>query len=181
MARQYRYIGPTDLLELVSQEPDEFVRRIGSPADVAAWVRGTGQALDAGKSVIATYIVDTEGYLWVGERRMEHVVCARGQPVLMAGEITFSLKGAAHVTYVTNQSTGYCPQPEGWAQLRAALDAAGIEHPGELSRAFEFRRCEKCSTLNLVKDDGLFCAVCDAPLPQEWNVGISRQRACPAV
>jgi hypothetical protein len=82
-----------------------------------------------------------------------------------------SLVHGVEVTYVTNQSTGYCPQPTGWEHVARALDAAGIERPDELSRAFEFRRCEKCQTLNLIKDDSFYCAVCDAPLPDEWNVG----------
>src|SRR5882724_10323791 len=139
MRREYNYVGPADLLELVSQQPDAFVRCIASAADVTAWVRETNQVLDGDKSVIATYIVDPAGRLWIGERRMEHVVVARGQRVLMAGEITFSLAGGVEVTYVTNQSTGYCPQPSGWEYVARALEAAGIEHPGELGRAFEFR------------------------------------------
>jgi hypothetical protein len=171
MSRAYRYIGPAELRELVSPEPDLYVRHIGAAADVLAWVKETGQVADAEKCVVATYIVDRAGRLWAGERRMEHVVVACGRPVLMAGEITFCLDGAPHVTWATNQSTGYCPQPSGWAALANALDGAGIEHPAELSRAFEFRRCEACGTLNLVKDDGLYCAVCDADLPKEWNVG----------
>jgi len=171
MLRVFRYVGPADLLDLVSQEPDAYVRHIGGAGDVAAWVKETEQALGPDKSVIATYIVDAERRLWIGERRMEHVVVARGQPVLMAGEITFSLEDGVEVTYATNQSTGYCPQPAGWEHLQHALNGAGIAHPGELSRAFEFRRCESCGTLNVVKDDGLYCAVCDKPLPETWNVG----------
>jgi hypothetical protein len=171
MPRTFRYIGPADLLELVSQEPDAYVRLIGCAADVSGWAKETGQLRGREREVIATYIVDADGRLWIGERRMEHVVVARGRPVLMAGEITFNLSGTPQVTNATNQSTGYCPQPGGWVHLRDALDAAGIAHPDTLSRAFEFRRCEKCDTLNLIKDDGLFCAACDTPLPEEWNVG----------
>lgn len=77
------------------------------------------------------------------------------------------------MTYVTNQFTGYCPQPSGWEHVARALDAVGINHPSELDRAFEFRRCGKCETLNLIKDDSYYCAVCDAPLQAEWNVGKS--------
>lgn len=50
-------------------------------------------------------------------------------------------------------------------------EAAGIEDPGELSRASELRRCASCETLNLVKDDSYYCAVYDAELPRVWNVG----------
>ena len=171
MFRVFRYIGPIDLLDLVSQESDAYVRHISGAADVAAWVKDTPQTLGSDNSVVATYIVDSQRRLWIGERRMEHVVVARGQPVLMAGEITFSLENGVEVTYTTNQSTGYCPQPAGWEHLKHALEEGGITHPGELSRAFEFRRCESCGNLNLVKDDGLYCAVCDKSLPCEWNVG----------
>lgn len=171
MPRAYRYLGPADLLELVSQAPDAYVRHIAGAADVAAWVQETGQALGPRDEVIATYIVDAQGQLWIGERRMEHVVVGLGGPVLMAGELTFELAGSPRVTEASNQSTGFCPQPAGWEHLQLALEAAGIAHPGALTRAFEFRRCESCGTLNLVKEDDFYCAVCDQPLPREWNVG----------
>jgi hypothetical protein len=42
--------------------------------------------------------------------------------VLSAGEITFSRKGKSLVVSdVTNQSTGYCPEPKSWKAVKASL------------------------------------------------------------
>jgi hypothetical protein len=170
MLHAYRYIGPADLLDLVSHAPDIHVRRIGCAADVAAWAQQTRQTLGPEGEVTATYIIDRERVLWIGERRMEHVVVARGEPVLMAGELTFELTVKPCVIGASNQSTGFCPEPSGWEHLRHALNVAGIAHPGALTRAFEFRRCEKCGMLQLVKDNDFYCAACDVRLPDQWNV-----------
>jgi hypothetical protein len=32
------------------------------------------------------------------------------------------------------------------------------------------RRCDVCATLNVVKEDWLVCAACDADLPVAWNL-----------
>jgi hypothetical protein len=70
---------------------------------------------------------------------------------------------------VSNQSTGYCPEPASWPAVARALDAAGIAHPGRFTVAVIFRRCDACGERNLVKDDWFECAICGAPLASEWN------------
>lgn len=103
----------------------------------------------------------------MADRRSEHVACAGGEAVLAAGELTVDERG--EVLEANNQSTGYCPEPSCWTALAAALDAAGIPRPPALTRAFCFRRCESCGERNLVKDRWFECALCGAPLPEQWN------------
>ncbi len=67
-------------------------------------------------------------------------------------------------------STGYCPEPESWPAVAAALDKAGIRHPNKFTRAFLFRRCENCKQTNIVKEDNFTCAVCGTELNKEWNL-----------
>jgi hypothetical protein len=53
-------------------------------------------------------------------------VCAGGENVLSAGGVTFGVEGAeVTVTEVTNQSTGYRPEPESRPYVEEALDKAG--------------------------------------------------------
>jgi hypothetical protein len=108
--------------------------------------------------------------LRVAPRRSEHVACAGGRPVLSAGEITFALAGrSVGVAEVSNQSTGYCPEPESWPAVEAALRRAGLEPPDGFSPACVFRRCEECGTVCLVKGGAFECAACGAGLPSKYN------------
>ena len=73
------------------------------------------------------------------------------------------------VTEITNQSTGFCPEPESWAAVSAALDNAGIEHPDGFTTGVIFRRCTRCGERNIVKDSWYYCGICDAKLADDWN------------
>jgi hypothetical protein len=118
----------------------------------------------------ATFIIDLEEQLWLADRHSEHVVCAAGKPVLAAGELVFGLSGGrVWVVEATNQSTGYCPQPECWGVVASTLDRLGIEHPTAFTAVFIFRRCTTCRTINIVKDGVFECAVCQADLSTAWN------------
>lgn len=138
--------------------------------DVILWVKVTGQEWDRDHSIIATFIIDIEGKLWIADRHSEHVQCAQGSDVLSAGEITFTveIQGIA-VSAITNQSTGYCPEPESWLSVAAALDNAGIPYPPGFTAAFLFRRCEACGMTNIIKEDVFECGVCQSELPTIWN------------
>ena len=74
------------------------------------------------------------------------------------------------VEQVSNQSTGYCPEPACWPALAAALDAAGVAHPGGFTTECTFRRCTGCGGTNVVKDAWFYCDVCGAELSRDWNL-----------
>jgi hypothetical protein len=144
--RRYRYVGPKDLLTLVTAS--------------------RGDAIDAKRAGTFTFVVTTDGVLRVAPRHSEHVVCAAGGEVLSAGEIRVE---RARVVSVSNQSTGYCPEPESWPAVAAALDRAGIAHSGGFTDVMIFRKCPECAQRNIVKDGDFTCAVCGAALPEKWN------------
>jgi len=163
----YSYVGPNELKAF----PSELTERcqVICWADVAEWMSKTIPAQRKG-SVVATFVVDSDGLLWIADRHSEHVACARGADVISAGEMTFEIDGGrVIVTDVTNQSTGYCPEPESWPVVAAALDKAGITHPDGFTRAFLFRLCKSCGQTNIVKEGNFTCAVCGNGLKQEWN------------
>ncbi|TWT91191.1 hypothetical protein Pla100_53650 [Neorhodopirellula pilleata] len=73
------------------------------------------------------------------------------------------------VERVTNQSTGYCPEPESWEAAADALDQIPVEHPDCFDPESVFRRCPTCSQINIVKDQWFVCGVCQSTLPALWN------------
>ena len=84
--------------------------------------------------------------------------------------MTFEVARAVELAEVSNQSTGYCPEPESWPTVAAALTQAGLQPPDGFTLACEFRRCPKCNGITLVKDGVLRCGMCDAALPSAYNV-----------
>jgi hypothetical protein len=74
------------------------------------------------------------------------------------------------IDYVSNQSTGYCPEPESWWAVAMALERAGFAHRKKFDFECHFRCCEKCKTINLVKEHIFICAVCDHDLPINYNI-----------
>jgi hypothetical protein len=159
----YQYVGSRGIAERVGLTVRGAL--IISPADAVRWIPRTST------EVTVTFVVSAEGTLLVADRHSEHVACAGGRGVRAAGELCFALEGArVTVTRVSNQSTGYCPEPESWAEVVVALRAAGLEPPAGFDPRCEFRRCVKCGTLNLVKCDVFECGVCEAELPVEYNV-----------
>lgn len=166
--RTYRYVGPEAIRRRAMSAPPGA--RIHTPADVRRWVRETGQTADRSGCVVATFVVDETGELLIADRHSEHVACASGRPVRAAGEITFAIdRDEVAVAAVSNQSTGYCPEPESWPATSAALTAAGLPGPDGYSPACVFRRCEGCGTKNIVKGDDFACGVCECELPTVYN------------
>jgi hypothetical protein len=169
MAKIYRYAGPQIIATRVAGQTAGC--SVDSPQDVRRWVRQSGQILERAGQVTATFVIDEAGTLRIADRRSEHVACAGGKPVLSAGEITFSITPAqVSVEWVTNQSTGYCPEPESWSTVAAGLTRASIQAPPRFSQEFVFRRCVRCGSLNVVRDNFFECGTCSAELPSEWNV-----------
>lgn len=160
--RRYRYVGPDAIRERPRGEPGAVMH---APAALATWLAAHPEAVTEG----ATFVVDERGLLRLAPRRSEHIDCAAGEPVLAAGELRFTRAGA--IAEVTNQSTGYCPDPECWPAVAAALTTAGLAAPAGFTRRYRFRRCPACAQINLIKDDWYACAACDAELPRAWNFG----------
>jgi hypothetical protein len=164
--RLYRYIGPKQIIDRV--RPELIGTPIRSPSDVETWIRTTAQELSAG-CVIATYVIDVDGVFRIADRRSEHVACAAGGKVRSAGEVTFAIHHGVEVIAISNQSTGYCPEPESWPSVAAAISAAGFEPPDGFTFACHFRICPACGAKNLVKDSVFECGVCNADLPAAYN------------
>ena len=124
----------------------------------------------SGDLIVATFVVDPLGDLLIADRRSEHVTCAGGKPVRSAGEMTFRIGKEVKVMEVSNQSTGYCPEPESIAAVADALARAELDGPDAFSPACIFRRCAKCDAITLVKESVFECGMCGAELPREYNV-----------
>ena len=165
--RAYRHLHP----EKTEAHPANSSRaRIAAANDVIHWLQQTRQRPDDDNTITATFIVDLDGALWIADRRSEHLACASGRDVLSAGEITFDLDAKPlSVVSVTNQSLGYCPEPESWLTVAKALQTVGIPAPGKFTAEFIFRRCDACGTTNVVRDHWFVCAVCSAELNETWN------------
>lgn len=152
---------------------------VASAADFSAWI---AERSAAELEEPFTFVIDTRGRLRLAPRRSEHVVCAGGQRVLGAGEIGFIRRSEAWaVAYVSNQSTGYCPDVASWEAVSTALDAVGILRPDGFTYEVIFRRCPRCAELNLVKEAFFACTFCEADLPAEWNIDLSTGSAGRAV
>ena len=163
----YRYVGPRHIAERIS--PERTGVPVTSPGAVRAWVRESAQDLSSGQ-VTATFVVDHTGALLIADRRSEHVACAGGRPVRAAGEITFRLATSVEVLEVSNQSTGFCPEPESWLAVAAALSGAGLVAPPGYTLACEFRRCAACGNITLIKHRVFECGMCRSELPVNYNV-----------
>ncbi len=158
MMCRYQYVGGADFNNQAAF--NTILTPIAAETDALAFLGTT-----------VTFIVDTDGLLWIADRHSEHVACARGGDVLSAGEMTFGNEdGKVAVVEVTNQSTGYCPEPGSWPAVAVALDRAGIQHPNGFTQSFLFRRCDSCGQTNIVKEGDFTCAVCGTELNQEWNL-----------
>ncbi|MCK9874115.1 hypothetical protein MRI28_31605 [Nocardiopsis dassonvillei] len=164
--RIYRYVGPDSLRSSV--RPGTEGRRIGTAAAFRAWAAEREVAEWAEPF---TFVISLEKTLLLAPRRSEHVACAGGARVLSAGEVAFRFReGRWTVAEISNQSTGYCPDPSSWPAVANALESAGLEHPGRFTHEFVFRRCIACRELNLVREGDFVCVFCEADLPATWNV-----------
>lgn len=164
---RYRYVGPPELRRLIGQPSDRCC--IQDEASLEKWLRQT-QPLRGGQAITGTFIIDLNEQLWIADRHSEHVVCAAGEDVLAAGEMTFAQRAQGIVVIeATNQSTGYCPEPACWPVVDRVLSRLRIPHPPCFTSEIILRRCTTCGTTNIVKDDIFECTVCGAELSETWN------------
>ena len=170
--RSYGYVGPADI-RAGAVRADAEGRPIRSAADFAAWVREQERD-DLAEPF--TYVVGPDWVLRLAPRRSEHVACAGGARVIGAGEIAFAREaGRWLVTEISNQSTGYCPDPDTWPVVAAAVERAELAHPGGFTHAFVFRRCPDCGEHNVVKEADFVCVFCAGELPMYWNIDPNAQ------
>ena len=164
--RVYSYVGPAEI-PAYGGEPQGFsVRSAEELADAL-------DRLGSPEGCTLTFVVDAGGILLVADRHSEHVNCAGGQPVLSAGELTVArTSGGVEVTDLTNQSTGYCPEPDSWVALERAIPD-GVTRPDYWTMEFTFRRCPKCEAINIVKEGFFFCGVYDSVLAKHPSRGHS--------
>ena len=166
--RPYVYVGPPEIKQ--RSKRGDHCRKVASVEDVLGWTNALLPKGQTRSTVPATFIIDTHEELWIADRHLEHVACAAGQAVLAAGEIFFERHGKhVGIEEITNQSTGYCPEPDCWGIVARVVDRAGICRPMFFTAAFTFRRCDRCGTTNVVKENVFECAVCLAPLSRVWN------------
>jgi hypothetical protein len=177
----YRYVGPKKIAERAPFAPAGT--RVESPEDVRRWIRQTGQEMDAAGQIVVTFVIDEAGWLRIADRRSEHVACAGAGPVQSAGEMTFCVsRDGVSVSWVTNQSTGNCPEVDSWPAVETALARASMAAPDGFSQAFEFRRCTCCGSINIIKDGIFECGACSTLLPEQWNLdaAIAVEQVAPA-
>ena len=87
---------------------------------------------------------------------------------LAAGGVLFRGTGAGwSVIEISNQSAGYCPDPDSWPALARTPDRLGLAHPGGFTHNVVFRRCPACGQPSIVRESDFACAVCDSPLPAQ--------------
>ena len=163
--KKYKYVGPIDIRDIARTQPSGTA--IQSIADLSAWLESTPTEQTPDGNWIATFTVGDNKILRLAPRRSEHVACAAGGPVLSAGEITIDAECC--VVAISNQSTGFCPEPDSWLVVESVLDCIGVEHPGQFTDAVVFRLCPECNERNIVKDSWYYCQLCDAKLPESWN------------
>ncbi|MET7426827.1 hypothetical protein [Dactylosporangium sp. NPDC005555] len=164
-ARRYSYVGSPELRDRMGQVDAVAV---DTATALARWLAGR----DRGELVepFTFVVVASDGELRLAPRRSEHVALAGGHDVLAAGEIAFALAVSGwHVVEVTNQSTGYCPDPDSWPAVGEALDRIGVRRPDDFTDKVIFRRCPACGERNVVRDNDFTCAQCDSALPAQWN------------
>lgn len=163
----YSYIGSQEIFDALDFNFKSY--KISNSDDVFFWIKSTSQEI-INNSVIATFIIDENHNLFINDRHSEHVLCAGGRKVLSAGEILFLIDGKdISINEISNQSTGYCPKPESWKEVEYALKNIEITHPNYFTTAFDFRYCQKCKSINLIKEDFFLCQICGTDLEKEWN------------
>ncbi len=163
--REYQYVGPPEIQEIARTQPRGTA--INSVGDLVTWLESNPTDQTPEGNWIATFTICIDLVLCVAPRRSEHVACAAGGPVLSAGEIT--IDNEFNIPEISNQSTGFCPEPESWSTVQLVLDRIGVQHPGEFTNDVVFRLCPKCRESNIVKDSWFYCQLCDAKLPENWN------------
>ncbi|MCL2716080.1 MAG: hypothetical protein FWD68_16305 [Alphaproteobacteria bacterium] len=174
---EYRYAGPPSIRHTTNRDRQRF--RVAGDSDLRNLLENLAGDPHLRGVFTITYVIDRQAELWIADRRSEHFDCAAGGRVLAAGEIGFDvLSTPIAIAEITNQSTGYCPEPGCWRNVAAVLDRLRIPHPPCFTSAFEFRRCDACGATNLIKEELFECALCGAALSRSWNFYLFQKLRC---
>lgn len=166
--KRYSYVGPEDILTKAAGASPGV--KIESSRDLKDWLQKTAQKPNPEGRFAITFVIDAKGFLRVADRGSEHVACAAGGPVLSAGEMfLMPVADGLRLEDVSNQSTGFCLEPESWSVVAMALDWIGLQHPGRFTQEIVFRRCPACGERSIVKDAWFVYGLCGADLPARWN------------
>ncbi len=164
----YPYVGNASLRD--NLPPTSHRYHVMQSKALLQWLKETKQPNNIDNSLTVTFIIDFGNKLWINDRHSEHVLCANGEDVLSAGEMTFDVANTpVDIVSITNQSTGYCPEPESFRSVKLALNQTDLKYPLDFTTAYQFRLCKNCGTKNIIKDNWYVCAVCDADLNLKWN------------
>ncbi len=163
--RHYQYVGQKEILEIATNQPAGTA--LHSKACIEKWLRDHETEIRDDGMHVMTFTLMPSGEFRIAPRRSEHVACASGGPVLSAGEVV--VDSELNIKEISNQSTGFCPEPNSWNNVETALDRIGIQHPGEFTTAVVFRLCQQCGQRNIVKDDWFVCGICESELSRDWN------------
>ena len=129
-------VGNTDFLYRYAGS-DESFRQAQS---VAGQIMVTNEQLTQEEDVLTenqrgvhaekpqTFIIDSEGVMYIGGLLNEHVEVARGNDVRAAGEVIF-LKSELvwAVEYINNRSNSYYPHPSSFVWAKKYLDQVGVQ------------------------------------------------------
>lgn len=163
----YAYVGPEEIMERVHEK--YMGHQINRQKDIIQWMNHSHQKF-IDDSVTVTFVISEHQELLINDRHSEHVMCAGGEKVFSAGEMTFILdKKTIYIHEISNQSTGYCPEPSSWKMVEQVLAKTDLDYPEYFTNAFEFRYCMSCENINLVKEAVYECAVCGIELDSSWN------------
>ncbi len=164
----YWYCGPKKVYTESVGKP--LGRRISNSTELVDFLLEQEGDVSRGIGTFS-FILSKAGELRLASRRSEHVACAGRRPILSAGEITFEQqKSEICVDTITNQSMGYCPEPESWPAVEVALSEIAIPFPAYWTTAFQFRKCIQCGEHSILKDYDPFCPFCGTELPDHWNI-----------
>ncbi|NER32623.1 MAG: hypothetical protein F6J93_00835 [Oscillatoria sp. SIO1A7] len=167
-ARLYQYVGPERLRLAVAGCPIGV--RIASLGEIENWMSSLEREPNAAGLMPASFVVDLNGHMRVADSNSEHIAVAGGMPVLAAGKIFFGTGDRSlEVVEITNQATGFCPEPKSWEAVAKAIEKVPLSHPGKFTSEYVYRRCESCGELNVVKGNLFICDFCNASLPKVWN------------
>jgi len=165
--RRYGYVGPREIWRAAEGAPEGRIVR--SAEDFRSWAQER-EPVEFAEPF--TYVVDAGGFLRLAARRSEHVACAGRDSVRAAGEVAFRRDGGGWAAAeVSNQSTGYCPDPDCWPSVAAALDRAGVARPERFTHEIVFRRCTGCGEVSIVREGDFECVFCGQDLPEAVPAG----------